>query len=97
VKIRSDVNPYDPKWERTWKHGWAGNWPKRDQATVGSNTYGDSEIAKLSPGAICGHSRKRRSETVGRCGESRRPPGQELGNTPENEVGNARTPDTNVA
>src|SRR5262245_13118133 len=40
-------------------------------------------VAKLSPGAIRGLSRKRCSETVGRCGESRRVPGQHLGNFPE--------------
>ena len=39
VKIRSDVNPYDPKWELYPEHGWVGNCPKRWQGAVGSSTY----------------------------------------------------------
>ena len=40
-------------------------------------------VAKLSPSAIWGLSRKRCSETVSRRGESRCFPGQDLGNFPE--------------
>jgi hypothetical protein len=55
----------------------------RDRTPVKFRLHG-LDIAKLLPGAICGHSRKRCSETVGRCGESRCLPGPDLGNTPEN-------------
>src|SRR3954449_1932347 len=66
VKIRSEVNPTIRSGNCTWKHGWAGNWPKRGQAAVGSNTYGRSKGDDAGSAVnSCESQRKTARSTIG--------------------------------
>src|SRR5262245_43006199 len=50
----------------TWKHGWVGNWPKREQVAGGSNTHGkykgDDAWSAVNS---CGSQRKTARSTIG--------------------------------
>ena len=66
VKIRSAVNPYDPKWELYLEARWAGNWPRRGQVAVGSNISGrDKRDDAWSAVNRCESQRRTARSTIG--------------------------------
>ena len=65
VKIRGDVNPYDPKWEVYLEARLGCNWAKRWQVAVGSNTYGRNKRDDAwSVVNRCGSQRKTCTSTI---------------------------------